>query len=79
MGRMTTAKLHHAFSEPVYWALVELKDEGRFRSVDEAVRPLLGLPPGQKHPCKKGFEVEENGIYQQTVEQCHPHRKNTAT
>jgi hypothetical protein len=51
----------HVFTDEVYWAIVSLKDNGNYRSVDEAVRPLLGLPAGQKNPRKKGFEVEENG------------------
>jgi hypothetical protein len=44
----------------VYWAIVDLKDKGHYRSVDEAIRPLLGLPSGQKHPRKKGFEVDDD-------------------
>jgi hypothetical protein len=47
------AKKDVVFSEAVYWALVDLKDEGRYRSIDEALRPVLGLPSGER-PFLKG-------------------------
>lgn len=31
-------------TDEVYWALVEKKFRGRHRSIDEVLRPLLGLP-----------------------------------
>ena len=45
-------------TEEVYWALVKLKDQGKYRSVDEAIRPLIGLSPARKHPRRKAYEEE---------------------
>ena len=44
----------------VYWALVKLKDQGQYRSIDEALRPLVGLSPARKHPRRKAYEDELN-------------------
>jgi len=67
-------------SDEVNLALIRLKDEGHYRSLDEALRPLLGLAPGQEHPQKKGFGVEDNasivmsskypGITEQSARNC---------
>ena len=42
-------------TEVTYWALVALKDEGHFVSIDEALRPVLSLPAGPR-PHLKGFD-----------------------
>jgi hypothetical protein len=52
----------HVFSDEVYWALVALKDQGNFRSIDEAVRPLIGLSPGVKNPQLKKFREGDDHV-----------------
>jgi hypothetical protein len=42
-------------SEEIYWSLVELKNEGQYRSIDEALRPVLGIVPGAR-PHLEGFD-----------------------
>jgi len=51
---------HHVFTDEVYWALVELKDRGEYISIDEAIRPLLGMPPGCDHPHLRSYEERLN-------------------
>lgn len=46
-------------SEDVYWYVVKLKIDGKFRSVDEALRDKLGLAPGD-HPRLRCYEDDMN-------------------
>jgi len=47
------------FKPEVYWELVRRKDKGNYSSIDETIRPLIGIPPGPKPHLKKsrdGFD-----------------------
>jgi hypothetical protein len=44
-------------TDEVYWHLVGLKLNGKFRSVDEALRPILGLKSGSNPYLKHSHEV----------------------
>ena len=37
----------------VYWALVKRKLDGEFRSIDEVLRPILGIAPGPRSRLKR--------------------------
>lgn len=50
-------------TEEVYWRVVNLKHSGKYYSVDEALRPQLGMSPGRKRPRLKRFEDEVNDGY----------------
>lgn len=52
-------------SDVVYWALVKLKFGGQYRSIDEALRPMLGIRPGAR-PRLKSYtrrieDMQHNG------------------
>jgi len=49
-------------TDEVNTALIALKDAGHYRSIDEAIRPLLKLPHGHENPFKKGVEDNESII-----------------
>jgi len=48
-------------TEKVYWRLVDLKFAGKYRSIDETIRPLIGVSPG-KNPRLKNYEDEPYGV-----------------
>lgn len=45
-------------SDQLYWAIVKEKLSNGYSSVDEALRPKFGLPPGPR-PFLKGFPREQ--------------------
>jgi hypothetical protein len=45
------------FSQEVYWYLVTLKFNGKFRSIDAVLRHEFGLKPG-KNPHLKNYSEE---------------------
>jgi hypothetical protein len=46
-----------AISEKVYWKLCAMKFAGKYRSIDEALRPLLDIPPGERPHVKRYTRV----------------------
>ncbi|WAC05652.1 MAG: hypothetical protein OS112_03220 [Methanoregula sp.] len=46
-------------SEDVYWALVNRKFAGQYRSIDEVLRPVLGMQPGKRPRLKKYLQEQE--------------------
>ncbi len=46
-----------AVTDDVYWKLVDFKFSGKYRSIDEVLRPMIGLPPGP-HAHLKECECE---------------------
>jgi hypothetical protein len=46
-------------SEDVYWALVNRKFAGQYRSIDEVLRPLLGMHQGKRPRLKKYLREQE--------------------
>jgi len=46
---------HVVVTEVVWKALIVLEDDGHYRSIDEAIRPVMGIEPGAR-PHLKGFE-----------------------
>ena len=73
---------HHVFTDEVYWALVRLKDEGGYVSIDEALRPVLGLSPGCETPHLKHYEEQsekwKQNSYLSIVSGMHEHSLATA-
>lgn len=46
-------------SEDVYWALVNRKFAGQYRSIDEVLRPMLGMHQGKRARLKKYYQELE--------------------